>query len=158
MLALRQYGWQKRYISDFTGINSRLDEMQAGLLRVRLAHADAMEEERIKIAERYTAEINNPKIELPKVRENCTAVWHQYVIRCDERDRLIEYLDEKGIGTIIHYPIPPHLAEAYNYLGYKEGAFPITEKCAKTVLSIPMYCGMTAEEQTQVIEALNAFE
>ena len=106
----------------------------------------------------HIIEIKNPKIKLPEVRENCTAVWHQYVIRCEERDRLIEYLDEKGIGTIIHYPIPPHLAEAYSYLGYKEGAFPITEKCAKTVLSIPMYCGMTAEEQTQVIEALNAFE
>ena len=69
-----------------------------------------------------------------------------------------KYLDEKGIGTIIHYPIPPHLSEAYGYLGYEEGAFPITEKCAKTVLSIPMYVGMTEEEQTQVIEAINAFE
>ena len=154
----RNYGSEKRYYNKIVGANSRLDEMQAGLLRVRLSHADAMEAERSKIAERYTAELNNPKIELPKVRENCTAVWHQYVIRCEERDRLIEYLDEKGIGTIIHYPIPPHLAEAYNYLGYKEGAFPITEKCANTVLSIPMYCGMTAEEQTQVFEALNALE
>ena len=153
----RNYGSEKRYYNKIVGANSRLDEMQAGLLRVRLSHADAIEAERSKIAERYTAELHNPKIELPKVRENCTAVWHQYVIRCEERDRLIEYLDEKGIGTIIHYPIPPHLAEAYNYLGYEEGAFPITEKCAKTVLSIPMYVGMTEEEQTQVIEAINAF-
>ena len=153
----RNYGSEKRYYNKIVGANSRLDEMQAGLLRVRLSHADAIEAERSKIAERYTAELHNPKIELPKVRENCTAVWHQYVIRCEERDRLIEYLDEKGIGTIIHYPLPPHLAEAYNYLGYKEGAFPITEKCAKTVLSIPMYVGMTEEEQTQVIEAINAF-
>ena len=127
-------------------------------MRVLLSHAEAMEAERIHIAERYTAEIKNPKLELPKVRENCTAVWHQYVIRCEERDRLIEYLDGKGIGTIIHYPIPPHLSEAYGYLGYKEGAFPITENYAKTVLSIPMYVGMTEEEQTQVIEAINAFE
>ena len=134
----RNYGSEKRYYNKIVG-------------------ADAMEKERIKIAERYTAELNNSKIELPKVRENCTAVWHQYVIRCEERDRLIEYLDEKGIGTIIHYPIPPHLSEAYGYLGYEEGAFPITEKCAKTVLSIPMYVGMTEEEQTQVIEAINAF-
>ena len=153
----RNYGSEKRYYNKIVGANSRLDEMQAGLLRVRLSHADAMGAERSKIAERYTAELHNPKIELPKVRENCTAVWHQYVIRCEERDRLIEYLDEKGIGTIIHYPIPPHLAEAYNYLGYEEGSFPITEKCAKTVLSIPMYVGMTEEEQTQVIEAINAF-
>lgn len=153
----RNYGSEKRYYNKIVGANSRLDELQAGLLRVRLNHADEMEAERIKIATRYAAEIKNPKIKLPEVRENCTAVWHQFVIRCEERDRLIEYLDEKGIGTIIHYPIPPHLSEAYAYLGYKEGSFPITEKCAKTVLSIPMYCGMTEEEQTQVIEALNAF-
>lgn len=154
----RNYGSEKRYYNKIVGANSRLDEMQAGLLRVRLNHAEEMEVERIKIAERYTAEIKNPKIKLPEVRENCTAVWHQYVIRCEERDRLIEYLDEKGVGTIIHYPIPPHLSEAYAYLGYKAGDFPITESCANTVLSIPMYVGMTEEEQTQVIEALNAFE
>ncbi|MBQ8858080.1 MAG: DegT/DnrJ/EryC1/StrS family aminotransferase [Lachnospiraceae bacterium] len=154
----RNYGSEKRYYNKIVGANSRLDELQAGLLRVRLNHADEMEAERMKIAKRYAAEIKNPKIKLPEVRENCTAVWHQFVIRCEERDRLIEYLDEKGIGTIIHYPIPPHLSEAYAYLGYKEGSFPITEKYAKTVLSIPMYCGMTEEEQTQVIEALNAFE
>ena len=153
----RNYGSEKRYYNKIVGANSRLDELQAGLLRVRLSHAQEMEDERIAIAKRYLAELNNPKIVLPTVRENCTAVWHQFVIRCEERDRLIEYLDEKGIGTIIHYPIPPHLAEAYQYLGYKEGAFPITEKCAKTVLSIPMYVGMTEEEQTRVIEAINAF-
>ena len=153
----RNYGSEKRYYNKIVGANSRLDELQAGLLRVRLNHAQEIEDERIAIAKRYLAELNNPKIELPTVRENCTAVWHQFVIRCEERDRLIEYLDEKGIGTIIHYPIPPHLAEAYQYLGYKEGAFPITEKCAKTVLSIPMYVGMTEEEQTRVIEAINAF-
>ena len=154
----RNYGSEKRYYNKIVGANSRLDELQAGLLRVRLKHADEMEAERCRIANRYTAELKNPKIQLPKVRDNCTAVWHQYVIRLEERDRLIEYLDEKGIGTIIHYPIPPHLAEAYQCLGYKEGAFPITENCAKTVLSIPMYCGMEEEEQTRVIDALNAFE
>ena len=154
----RNYGSEKRYYNKIVGANSRLDELQAGLLRVRLMHADDMEKERIAIAERYLAEIHNPKIQLPTVRENCTAVWHQFVIRCEERDRLIAYLDEKGIGTIIHYPIPPHLSEAYAYLGYREGSFPITEKYAKTVLSIPMYVGMTKEEQTKVIETINAFE
>ena len=153
----RNYGSEKRYYNKIVGANSRLDELQAGLLRVRLSHAEEMEEERIRHARCYLAEINNPKLQLPKVRENCTAVWHQFVIRCEERDRLIEYLDEKGVGTIIHYPIPPHLSEAYGYLGYKEGDFPITESCANTVLSIPMYVGMTEEEQTRVIEALNAF-
>lgn len=154
----RNYGSEKRYYNKVVGANSRLDELQAGLLRVRLNHVEAIEEERLKIAARYSEEIKNPKLLLPKVRENCSAVWHQFVIRCEERDRLIEYLNEKGIGTIIHYPIPPHLSEAYGYLGYKEGSFPITESYAKTVLSIPMYNGMTEEEQTQVIEALNAFE
>ena len=153
----RNYGSEKRYYNKIVGANSRLDELQAGLLRVRLNHVEAIEEERIRIAERYSAEIQNPKIIMPKVREKCTAVWHQFVIRCAERDRLIEYLNEKGIGTIIHYPIPPHLSEAYGYLGYQEGAFPITEEYAKTVLSIPMYNGMTEAEQTQVIKALNEF-
>lgn len=153
----RNYGSEKRYYNKVVGANSRLDELQAGLLRVRLDHVDAIEEERLKIAERYNAELDNPKLKKPAVREKCTAVWHQYVIRCEERERLIEYLNEKEIGTIIHYPIPPHLSEAYGYLGYQEGSFPITEHYAKTVLSIPMYNGMTEEEQTQVIEALNAF-
>ena len=153
----RNYGSERRYYNKIVGANSRLDEMQAGLLRVRLNHVEAIEEERMKIAARYEAEIQNPKLIMPKVRENCTAVWHQFVLRCEERDRLITYLDEKGIGTIIHYPIPPHLAEAYAYLGFKEGDFPMTERLAKEVLSIPMYNGMTEEEQTYVIDALNAF-
>lgn len=154
----RNYGSEKRYYNKVVGANSRLDELQAGLLRVRLNHVEAIEAERMKIAERYNKELDNPKFKKPEVRENCTAVWHQYVLRCEERDRLIEYLNEKEIGTIIHYPIPPHLSEAYGYLGYEEGAFPITEHYAKTVLSIPMYNGMTEEEQTQVIKALNAFK
>ncbi len=154
----RNYGSEKRYYNKIVGANSRLDELQAGLLRVRLKYAEAMEDERIAIAERYLKEIKNPKLQLPDVRENCTAVWHQFVIRCNERDELIEYLDEKGIGTIIHYPIPPHLSEAYAYLGYKKDDFPITEHYANTVLSIPMYVGMTEEEQTRVIEALNQFK
>ena len=154
----RNYGSEKRYYNKIVGANSRLDEIQAGLLRVRLKYAEVMENERIAIAERYLKEIKNPKLQLPEVRENCTAVWHQFVIRCDEREELIKYLDDQGIGTIIHYPIPPHLSEAYAYLGYKEGDFPITEHYANTVLSIPMYVGMTAEEQTRVIEALNQFK
>ncbi|MGN0334338.1 MAG: DegT/DnrJ/EryC1/StrS family aminotransferase [Lachnospiraceae bacterium] len=154
----RNYGSEKRYYNKIVGANSRLDEIQAGFLRVRLKHVEEIEAERMKIAARYEAEIHNPKLQLPKVRENCTSVWHQFVLRCEERDRLIGYLEEREIGTIIHYPIPPHLSEAYGYLGYKEGAFPRTEEYARTVLSIPMYNGMTEEEQTRVIEALNAFE
>lgn len=154
----RNYGSEKRYYNKVVGANSRLDEIQAGLLRVRLPHMQELTNEKVRIAERYNAELKNPLFILPKVLEGATCIWHQYVIRCEERDRLIDYLNDKGIGTIIHYPIPPHLAEAYQYLGHKEGDLPITEKYAKTVLSIPMYNGMTEEEQTYVIEALNSFK
>lgn len=153
----RNYGSEKRYYNKVVGANSRLDELQAGLLRVRLKHMQELTDEKIAIAERYNEELKNDKIKLPKLAEGATCVWHQYVIRCEERDKLIDYLNEKGIGTIIHYPIPPHLAEAYEYLGHKKGFLPITEYLADTVLSIPMYNGMTEEEQTYVIEALNNF-
>lgn len=154
----RNYGSEKRYYNKVVGANSRLDEMQAGLLRVKLSHMDELTEERCRIAERYTNEIKNRNIKLPTLIKGATCVWHQYVIRCEERNRLIEYLNNKDIGTIIHYPIPPHLAEAYAYLGHKKGDYPITEKYANTVLSIPMYNGMTKEEQDYVITALNDFE
>lgn len=153
----RNYGSEKRYYNKIVGANSRLDEIQAGLLRVRLKHVQECEEERQKIAARYLAELKNPKLILPEVREGATAVWHQFVIRTRERDALITYLNEREIGTIIHYPIPPHLSEAYQYLGYQKGAFPITEQYAQEVLSLPMYNGMTEEEQTYVIDAINAF-
>lgn len=153
----RNYGSEKRYYNKVVGANSRLDEIQAGLLRVRLSYMQELTEEKIAIADRYSRELHNSKIELPKVRDKATAIWHQYVIRTDRRDELIEYLNKREIGTIIHYPIPPHLSEAYGYLGYSEGAFPITENYAKTVLSIPMYNGMTREEQTYVIDAINGF-
>ncbi len=153
----RNYGSQKRYYNEVVGANSRLDEIQAALLRVRLSHINELTEEKCKIADRYNRELMNPKIQLPRVVKGATCVWHQYVIKCEERDRLIDYLNDKKIGTIIHYPIPPHLQECYKYLGYKEGDFPITEKLAKTVLSIPMYNGMTEEEQKYVIDAINLF-
>ena len=151
----RNYGSEKRYYNKVVGTNSRLDEIQAGLLRVRLSHMEELTQEKIAIASRYTEGIHNPKIKLPQVPAGSTCIYHQYVIRCEERDQLIAYLNEKEIGTIIHYPIPPHLAEAYRYLGHHEGDFPITEHLAKTVLSIPMYNGMTQEEQETVIDALN---
>lgn len=154
----RNYGSEKRYYNKVVGANSRLDELQAGLLRVRLSHMEELTEEKRKIAERYSRELRNDKIRLPRVIDGATCVWHQYVIRCEERDRLIDYLNQREIGTIIHYPVPPHLAEAYQYLGHREGFLPITEHLAKTVLSIPIYNGMTEEEQTFVIQALNEFQ
>lgn len=154
----RNYGSEKRYHNKVVGANSRLDELQAGLLRVRLKHIDEITAEKVMIADRYNKELRNNKIELPQVPQGGNCVWHQYVIRCQERDRLIDYLNKKGINTIIHYPIPPHLSEAYNYLGLKKGILPITEKLADTVLSIPIYNGMTEEEQSYVIDAINSFE
>lgn len=155
----RNYGSEKRYYNKVVGTNSRLDELQAGLLRVRLAHMEELEEERKKICCRYLNELKNPKIQLPKINldNEVTHVWHQFVIRIGEREKLIHYLEEKGIGTIIHYPIPPHLSEAYQYLNLPKGSLPITEKYADTVLSIPLYNGMTLEEQDYVIDAINNF-
>ncbi len=154
---LRNYGSEKRYYNDEVGVNSRLDELQAGLLRVKLKYLDELNDEKRVIADRYLAEIKNPKIELPRLRDKADHVWHQFVIRCDHRDNLIEYLKEKEIGTIIHYPVPPHLQKAYGYLGFKKGDLPISERFADEVLSIPMYNGMTKEEQTSVIDALNGW-
>lgn len=153
----RNYGSEKRYYNKVVGTNSRLDEMQAGLLRVRLSHLQELAAEKERLCERYLQEIQNDKILLPKIRSGSTHIWHQFVIRSKERDRLMEYLDEKGIGTIIHYPIPPHLSEAYSYLGMKVGSLPFTELCANEVLSIPLYNGMTEYEQSHVIKAMNAF-
>ena len=109
----RNYGSEKRYYNQVVGTNSRLDELQAGLLRVRLKHLDELQREREKICNRYIREIDNKYLIMPQIKDNCTMVWHQFVVRCRERQKLIEYLSEKEIGTIIHYPIPPHLSEAY---------------------------------------------
>lgn len=154
----RNYGSEKRYYNKVVGANSRLDELQAGLLRVRLSHIQELTKERERICEKYLKKIKNDAIELPKVREGATSVWHQFVVHCKDRERLIAYLNEKEIGTIIHYPIPPHLSEAYAYLNMKEGALPITERYAKEVLSLPLYNGMLEEEQEYVIETINQFK
>lgn len=154
---LRNYGSRVRYYNEEVGVNSRLDEIQAALLSVRLAHLDELTRERKEIAQRYYDGIRNEKIILPSKREKCDHVFHQFVIRCKKRDELIEFLKERGIMTIIHYPIPPHLSQAYAYLGHKKGDFPITEQYADEVLSIPMYNGFAPEDQQRVIQALNEF-
>ncbi len=153
----RNYGSEKRYYNKVVGANSRLDEIQAGFLRIRLKYLDELTEEKKKICERYLCELHNDKIVLPQIRKGATHIWHQFVIRSDYRDELIKYLDEKNIGTIIHYPIPPHMSEAYQYLQVPEGSLPITENYAKTVLSIPLYNGMTEEEERYIIKVINAF-
>lgn len=154
---LRNYGSGKKYHNELCGINSRLDEMQAALLRVKLTHLEELINQRKHYSDRYLAEITNPKIVLPKVRDGATHVWHLFVIRCEQRDELHAYLADKGIYAQIHYPIPPHLQKCYAYMGYHEGDFPITEEFANTVLSLPFYNGMTDEEIQYVIDAVNAF-
>lgn len=154
----RNYGSEKRYHNMMVGSNSRLDELQAGLLRVKLQHLDEFNEERSRIAARYDSEITNPLIQKPHIRPGADSTWHQYVVHVPgHRDELMENLKEREIGTLIHYPIPPHLSEAYAYLGHKKGNFPIAEQFADEVLSLPMYNGMTEEEQACVIDAINSF-
>lgn len=154
---LRNYGSEKRYYNKVVGANSRLDEIQAALLRVKLQHLDLINEERERLACSYSGKIINDKVRKPALRNGASSIWHQYVIQCDKRDALVDYLNKKEIGTIIHYPIPPHLSEAYHYLGVTRGMLPVTEKYAQKVLSLPIYNGMTQEEQDYVIEALNSF-
>ncbi len=153
----RNYGSEKKYHNQMLGTNSRLDEMQAGLLRVKLKYLDDYTAERQMICDRYLNEIKNPYLELPRTREGATTVWHQFVITTDHRDALVRHLEAKEVYTAIHYPIPPHLSEAYGYLGYKPGSFPIAEQLANSVLSLPLYNGLTAEEQDAVIDAVNTF-
>lgn len=153
----RNYGSEKRYYNKVVGANSRLDELQAGLLRVRLQHINELTEERIKLCNTYLTTIHNNNIILPSLRQGSTTVWHQFVIRCRSRQQLIDYLNKREIGTIIHYPIPPHLSEAYSYLGIKKGSLPITEEYAEEVLSIPLYNGMTEAEQQYVIQSINDY-
>ena len=155
--ALGCYGAKRKYVHEFAGINSRLDEIQAAILRVKLKHLGVWTQERRKIAERYLAGITNPKIVLPKVGENREHVWHLFVVRCEQRDQLQQYLLEKDIGTVIHYPIPMHLQKAFADLNLKVGSYPKTEKIANTVLSLPLYIGMSDEEIDYVINAINMF-
>ena len=151
----RNYGSPRRYHNTVVGANSRLDELQAGLLRVKLRHLPEFDAERRRIAVRYGAELKNPLLRLPRVRPGADSTWHQYVVHVQsgQRQALIDWLAAREIGTIIHYPVPPHLSPAYAYLGHKRGDFPLTERCADEVLSLPMYNGMTEEEQGRVIAA-----
>lgn len=154
---MRNYGSKIKYHNEIEGVNSRLDEMQAALLRVKLAHLQELNDERKILAERYHEGITNSEIVLPEVRNGAESIYHQYVVRCARRDDLQKALEQSGIQTQIHYPIPPHLAKCYAHLGHKRGEYPITETYADEVLSLPIYTGMTFDEQDYVIERINAW-
>ena len=153
----RNYGSEKRYYNKVIGTNSRLDELQAALLRIKLKHLKELQAERDALVEKYLTKIKNPLIKLPQVADKCIPVWHLFVVRCKKRNELIKWLDQNSIQTLIHYPIPPHLQEAYRDLGYKRGDFPIAEEYADTVLSFPLFIGMTDDEISYVIEKVNEF-
>ena len=155
--ALGNYGSDYKYHHIYKGNNSRLDELQAAFLAAKLPHLERMNVERRRVAAEFTKGINNPKVIVPYVLESCVPVWHIYGIRCSERDALEKYLNNKGIGTNKHYPIPMHLQECYRDLGISRGSLPIAEKISATELSIPMYYGMTDEEIQYIIDAINEF-
>ncbi len=155
--AYGNYGSDYKYHHIYKGNNSRLDELQAAFLSVKLPHLNRMNEERRRIAKCYLEGIKNSEVILPYVPNDVEPVWHIFGIRCKRRDELEAYLKEKDIATNKHYPIPIHLQECYKDLGYKEGDFPVAEEISATELSLPMYYGMTDEQIQYVIECVNSF-
>ena len=156
--ALGNYGSDYKYHHIYKGNNSRLDELQAAFLAAKLPHLNRMNEERRRIAQKYIDGIKNEEVILPYIPEYANPVWHIFGIRCKRRDELEKFLNDAGIGTNKHYPIPMHLQECYKDLGFKEGDFPIAEEISSTELSIPMYYGMTDEEVQYVIDKVNEFK
>lgn len=156
--ALGNYGSDYKYHHIYKGTNSRLDEMQAAFLRVKLPALDKWNATRVDIAQKYFEGINNPKIVLPLApSEDFGHIYHVFVVRCKERDELEKYLADNGIGTVKHYPYPMHLQDCYADLGLKQGDLPIAEEISNTVLSLPMYYGMTEEQVQYVIDVINKF-
>ncbi len=155
--ALACYGSDYKYHHIYKGNNSRLDEIQAGFLNIKLDHLDKWNSNRNKIANKYFEGIKNEKIILPVVNKDNYHIWHIFAVRCKERDLLEKYLNSNGIGTNKHYPTPMHLQEAYLDLNILKGQLPLAEEISETELSIPMYYGMTDEEVQYVIDTLNRF-
>ncbi len=156
--ALGNYGSDYKYHHIYKGNNSRLDELQAAFLSVKLDCLDKVNDNRRRTASKYLAEINNKEIILPYVDENTNPVWHIFGIRCKRRNELEKWLNEVEIGTNKHYPIPMHLQPCYADLEIKKGMLPIAEEISETELSIPMYYGMTDEEIEFVISRINEFK
>lgn len=156
---LGNYGSDYRYHHVYKGNNSRLDEMQAGFLDCKLPYLDKWNQDRKRIAGRYLSEIKNEKLVLPLPSdEEYDCVWHIFPIRCEMRQELEQYLEEKGIGTNKHYPTPIHLQKAYQDMGLERGTYPVAEKIADTELSIPMYYGLKDMEIDYIVETLNQFQ
>jgi dTDP-4-amino-4,6-dideoxygalactose transaminase len=153
---LREYGWRDRYVSDVAGFNSRLDELQAAVLRVKLKYLDEENARRKEVARIYDDRLASASLRLPERPGGVESVYHQYVARCDGRESLREYLREHGVGTLVHYPVPVHLQPAYrNRVTAHRGALPVTELAARQVLSLPMHPQLSDAQVERVCEAIN---
>lgn len=155
---LRNYGSRKKYYNEIKGHNSRLDSLQAAFLRVKLKHLDEWNERRDHIARYYLEQLENlPGLGLPQIAPGASHGWHLFVVTHHERDRLMSFLREKAIDTLIHYPVPPHLSEAYAELGYKAGAFPLAEDLADHVLSLPIGPHLSLENAQTVVNHIREY-
>lgn len=158
LATLRNYGSQKKYYNEIIGYNSRLDELQAAILSTKLPFLDSWTQQRQQIAAWYDQYLTGiPDLVLPTTAAGASHVYHLYVIRSPRRDALQTYLTAQGIGTLIHYPIPPHMQQAYSTLGFEPNAFPLAREIANTCLSLPLWPGMTEEEVRYVSAAIRAF-
>lgn len=157
MRMIRDHGQKQKYYHSIEGYNGRLDAIQAGILKVKLAKMPEWTTLRQDAAARYANLLAESGARLPEVAEGRTAVWHLYVIRVADRDGLMKALGAEGIGTGIHYPIPLHLQEAYKSMGYQEGDFPVTERVAREIVSLPMFPQLTAEQQQRVASEVRKF-
>ena len=158
LIMLRNYGEVKKFTSKIEGFNSRLDEIQAAVLRVKLKHLDMWTNRRREIATLYLQLLFNSSVQLPCERQWAKHVYHLFVIRTNKRDALKDYLQERGVGTHIHYPIPIHMQEAYRKFGYKAGDFPISERNAGEILSLPIYPELMKEEIETVAGLISEFQ
>ena len=155
---LRNYGSSRKYYNETPGYNSRLDELQAALLSMKLPFLAGWTAQRRHLAGFYQSQLSDVKeITLPVAVEPEAHVWHQFVVRTDRRDALAAHLTTQGIGWMIHYPVPPHLQQAYQPLGYRRGDFPLAEQIADTCLSLPLFPGMTEQQVEQVAAAIRRF-
>ncbi|MES2628603.1 MAG: DegT/DnrJ/EryC1/StrS family aminotransferase [Bacteroidota bacterium] len=155
---LKNYGSRVKYYNEVEGYNMRLDELQAAVLSVKLKHIDEWSRQRKHIAARYLDGMAGIEgLILPETAAGATHVYHLFVVRTTQRAALMEHLQQQGVGTMIHYPVPPHMQEAYQHLGYKKGDFPIAEEMADTLLSLPVWPGMTDEETDHVITSVKSF-
>jgi dTDP-4-amino-4,6-dideoxygalactose transaminase len=155
---LRNYGSEEKYYNSVKGINSRLDEMQASFLSIKLKNLEKSNQERIQIAEVYSTELANiGDLSIIEIADNCTSVHHIYQIRSGHRDNIQKELLNKKIGNMIHYPVPPHLQKAYSELNLKKGDFPIAEKIANQTLSLPLYQGLKENEIEYVIKTIKNY-